>query len=209
MAEIEKKSMESRIQQAKKPTGEEGVATLERMNQSHEDLTLWALDFLEGEFSSILDIGCGGGATVSRLLNKYPKANKVFGVDYTAEGVELSTEFNKTMIPTRCEISQQNVLDLQFEKETMDLITAFETIYFWEKYELAFQNIRRIMKKGATFLVCCEMSDANNPRWEDAPSYMTLETGTHWKNQLEQAGFSHVTLHSKENSEWFCILAQK
>ena len=52
----------------RKPQGEEGVQMLHRMNKSHYEVTGWALDFLTfQENNQILDIGCGGGATLKRM----------------------------------------------------------------------------------------------------------------------------------------------
>ena len=49
-----------------KPTGAAGVDMLKYMNEENSDLTIWALDLLEyGDKDVILDVGCGGGATLS------------------------------------------------------------------------------------------------------------------------------------------------
>lgn len=197
--------MQQRIETAKKPTGEQGISTLERMNQSHESLTFWALDFLAEEESTILDVGCGGGATLARLLEKYPSAI-VHGIDYSPEGVALSKEKNKES--DRCHVLEGSVTKLPYETESFSLITAFETIYFWEDYAQAFSEIRRVLKENGTFLVCCEMSDPKNPRWEEALTLMRIEVGADWKKELEEAGFSEVNLEVGKD-EWICLLAKK
>lgn len=199
--------MEHRIGQAKKPSGDEGKATLERMNESHEGLTLWALDCLEGEFSSILDVGCGGGATVGRLLRKYPEST-VFGIDYSGEGVALSREKNADFLGSRCEIVEGSVLDLPYEEGQFSLVTAFETIYFWGDYPKALSEIGRVLCEGGTFLVCCEMSDPASPRWEEALPHMNLLTGEGWQKILEENGFSKVHLEKGEG-EWIYLLGKK
>lgn len=198
--------MKSAIETAKKPTGPEGTATLQRMNQSHESLTLWAMDLLQGDFSTILDVGCGGGATLSRLLHKYPQAT-VYGVDYSSEGVALSKEYNQEWLGSRCHIQEGSVLDLPYENQQFSLITAFETVYFWQDYATAFGEIRRVLDKNGIFLVCCEMSDPTNPRWKDALPWMALHTGEEWKQLLLQHGFSKVTLHQGEG-EWITLMVQ-
>lgn len=199
--------MEERIAQAKKPTGDVGVETLQRMNQSHESLTLWALSQLSGDFSEILDVGCGGGATVGRLLCKYPQAT-VYGIDYSTEGVALSKEHNAGDLGTRCHIVEGSVLDLPYEEDSFSLVTAFETIYFWGDYPKALGEIRRVLQHGGVFLLCCEMSDVDNPRWEKALPLMKIQTGAEWKVLLEQEGFSSVEVLEGEG-EWICLLAQQ
>ncbi len=199
--------MEERIAQAKKPTGDVGVETLQRMNQSHESLTLWALSQLQGEFSEILDVGCGGGATVGRLLHKYPQAT-VHGIDYSPEGVTLSKEHNASDLGKRCHIVEGSVLDLPYGEDSFSLVTAFETIYFWGDYPKALGEIRRVLQQNGVFLVCCEMSLVENPRWEQALPLMEIRSGEQWKALLEQEGFSSVQLLEGEG-EWISLLAKQ
>ncbi len=45
----------------------------------------------------ILDVGCGGGKTVSRLAQR-AVLGKVFGIDYSADMVEYSKKVNKRLI---------------------------------------------------------------------------------------------------------------
>lgn len=200
-------TMKARIDMARKPTGEKGVATLERMNESHSSLTFWALDLLEGEFDPMLDVGCGGGATLTRLLNKYPQAT-VYGIDYSPDGVALSQKNNETQLGTRCHITQGSVTELPYEDQTFSLITAFETIYFWDDYAKAFSEIQRVLKPEGLFLVCCEMSDPENPKWKDARPHMALKTGEQWKSLLENNGFTSVRLVQGEG-EWICLFCEK
>lgn len=203
--------METRINQAKKPTGDLGKATLERMNQSHESLTLWALDLLKEKtvgkkIETILDVGCGGGATLSRLLNQYTSAT-VYGVDYSSEGVALSKEFNKAFLGSRCHIQEGSVLELPYEERQFSLVTAFETIYFWQDYPKALAEIKRVLCENGIFLVCCEMSNPEEPRWQEALPHMNLLTGEGWEMLLKDNGFANVTLYKAEG-EWICLLVE-
>lgn len=44
---------------------------LERMNESHHNVTGWALSLWEIQGNdNILDIGCGGGAALSRMAEQ-------------------------------------------------------------------------------------------------------------------------------------------
>lgn len=199
--------MTERISQAKKPTGDLGVETLLRMNDSHEDLTLWALSQLKGDFSEILDVGCGGGATLGRLLKQFPTA-QVHGIDYSPEGVALSKEHNAEHLGGRCHILEGSVLDLPYETGQFSLVTAFETIYFWGDYPKALGEVSRVLSQDGVFLVCCEMSDVDNPRWTEAMPLMKVQAGALWKAELEACGFSQVSLLQGQG-EWFCLLGKK
>ena len=73
----------TRIGNPRKPQGEEGRQMLRRMNDSHAAVTEWALCFFDfHENDQVLDIGCGGGATLARM-SKHLKTGGLTGVDYS------------------------------------------------------------------------------------------------------------------------------
>lgn len=49
---------------------------------------------------------------------------------------------------------------LPYGDGAFDLVTAFETVYFWPDLEKAFQEILRTLKPGGRFLLVCETDDA-------------------------------------------------
>lgn len=203
----ERKITKQHIQNAKNPTGEQGKQTLERMNISHEELTNWALSFLKDNSpKNILDIGCGGGATVRRLINKYP-ASFVTGIDYSAQSIELSKELNADILGKKCDILCMDVHDMKFENESFDVITAFETIYFWSDLPKAFSQIKRILNKDAQFLICCESSDSSNIIWQDVLDDIRILSEQQWKMQLQANGFN--VINTQKRGEWICIITKK
>ena len=65
------------------PKGKMGRAMLKFMNLCHAPLTNWGLDLVGIQDGwAMLDIGCGGGKTLQRLL-KRSKGAKVYGIDRT------------------------------------------------------------------------------------------------------------------------------
>ena len=63
------------------PEGRMGRAMLWFMNCCHAPLTNWGLDLIGIQNNwTMLDIGCGGGATLKRLL-KRSKHAQVYGID--------------------------------------------------------------------------------------------------------------------------------
>ena len=52
----------------------------------------------------------------------------------------------------RGEILQGDVMKLPFRGETFDVITAFDTIYFWPAISEAFKKVYKILKIGGTFM---------------------------------------------------------
>lgn len=134
-----------------------GRFMLKSMNKGHEKLASWGRSYLEIKKEyTVLDLGCGGGRNIEYFLTK---ANKVYGIDHSETSVKMAREINKEAIESgRCQISVGDVRSLPFENESIDIITAFETIYFWDDIEECFKEIYRLLKNGGQFLICNEVS---------------------------------------------------
>ena len=117
----------------------------------------WGRSFLHIKTSDVvLDLGCGGGRNVQYFLTK---AKKVYGMDYSKTSVDIASSVNSEAIRDgRCKIIEADVAKLPFEDESIDIVTAFETIYFWNDIEECFKEIYRVLKKGGQFLICNEVS---------------------------------------------------
>ena len=133
------------------PKGRIGRFALWLMNISHTPMARWYLSLIQFESHWIvLDVGCGGGKNIARLLKRCPQG-KVYGVDYSEESVEMSKKTNRKHLGDRCFVEQGNVLDLPYEKEKFHLVTAYETVYFWGDLEKAFAEVSRVLKPGGLF----------------------------------------------------------
>lgn len=134
-----------------------GRFMLRSMNKGHEKLAKWGRSYIniDKEYT-VLDLGCGGGRNIEYFLTK---AGKVYGLDHSNTSVKMASEINKKAIDTgRCKILVGDVKNLPFEDESIDIVTAFETIYFWNDIERCFEEIYRVLKNGGQFLICNEVS---------------------------------------------------
>ena len=134
-----------------------GRFILKSMNKGHEKLARWGRSYLNIDKDYIvLDLGCGGGRNIEYFLTK---ADKVYGLDHSDTSVKMASEINKKAIDTgRCKILVGDVKSLPFEDQSIDIVTAFETIYFWDDIEKCFKEIYRVLKNGGQFLICNEVS---------------------------------------------------
>ena len=134
-----------------------GRFMLRSMNKGHEKLARWGRSYLNIDKNYIvLDLGCGGGRNIEYFLTK---ADKVYGLDHSDTSVKMASEINKKAIDTgRCKILVGDVKSLPFEDQSIDIVTAFETIYFWDDIEKCFKEIYRVLKNGGQFLICNEVS---------------------------------------------------
>lgn len=194
-----------------RPEGIGGKIMVHMMNTGHSSMAEWGFAHIKIQSEDVcLDIGCGGGANIRKLLEKSPYG-RVVGIDYSEISVEKSRKINKAGIESkRCEILQGDVMKLPFRDEIFDVITAFETIYFWPDICEAFKQVYKILKVGGTFMICNE-SNGENPRdekWTNRIQGMKIYNSEQIKKFLEDAGFTDVKV-DKTKKGWICVVVKK
>jgi len=202
------KSISSKIlQNARKPKGFIGRLMLKGMNIGHASLSNWALSLINWQPQwQVLDIGCGGGANIAEMLKRSPRG-EVYGIDFSAESVAYAQKTNRKALGKRCFIEQGNVESLPYNDNKFDLVTAFETVYFWKDMPKALQEVRRVLKTNGLFLICCEVSNPANTKWSDLIEGMVIHSENELQTLLEQNGFSNISV-SKQPTEKLSIVAQ-
>ena len=136
------------------PKGFIGRLMLSGMNMGHSPMAKWGFSQFDiPDKANIVDIGCGGGYNLKRLLAACPEG-KVFGVDISEESVKKSIAVNKKEVGRRCKVIQESAEKLPFKDQVLDLATAFETVYFWPDPQENFKEVRRVLKEGGRFFVC-------------------------------------------------------
>ena len=195
-----------------KPQGAHGTALLERMNGGHhEELALWGMSHLTiPEDGHALDIGCGGGANIERLLARMPEG-RVCGIDYSPLSVEVSRAHNALAIEQdRCTVLEGNASDIPFPNATFDLVTAFETTYYWD-LPTAFAEVGRVLKPAGLFLVCNEDDGCDLETAELAKQipHMSVLTAEMLEGELLTAGFSIVRTERIPHKGYLAIVAQR
>ena len=184
------------------------------MDKGHSALTDWALSYIEIQPKSIvLDVGCGGGNTISKLCKNIANG-KVYGIDYSELCVEKSRKFNKKdVICDKARILQASVSNLPFEDDKFDFVTAVETYYFWPDKLNDLKEILRVMKHGATLLLVFEMvRDDNDPfKWERVESALGIQAVSHDEinDMLLRSGYQDIRIHKNADKGWMCVLAEK
>ena len=153
----------TRIGNPRKPEGTEGEEMLERMNQSHYEVTGWALSYWEmQEDDRVLDIGCGGGATLHRMAEKVTSGH-VTGVDYSDVSVETSRRNNEKNISSgKMDVLEGSVENLPFADDSFDKIITVESFYFWPDPQENLKEVRRVLKAGGTFLLVADIYQNGN-----------------------------------------------
>lgn len=197
---------------ARKPEGLLGQFMVVGMNSCHEKLADWGCRFLGGGTpDQVLDIGCGGGANVRRFLNRFSDAH-VTGLDYSDVSVKSARKRNRAAIQAgRCEILQADVSRLNLPENQYDLVTAFETVYFWPEIRRSFENVFRVLKPGGRFLIVNESTGTDQAavKYAKIIDGMNLYTLGQLAVFMENAGFREIEQHQAADEPWIAVVGRK
>lgn len=199
---------------AAKPSGFWGKMMIKAMNKGHSSLTDWGLSYIDIPLNSaLLDVGCGGGRTVSKLCRMVGNG-KVYGIDYSELCVSKSKKLNqKNILCSKADIIKASVSLLPFDDEKFDVVTAVETYYFWPDKLEGLKEINRILKHGGKILLIFEMlkTDDNPNKWKPIEKRLNISAVT--KDEIGEillrAGYQNIQLHTKDGTSWLCAIAEK
>lgn len=196
----------------RKPQGFLGKLMVGGMNKGHAKCADWGMENISDiEPRAILDCGCGGGRNIAALLERFPDA-VAWGLDYSDVSVEKTRAVNKAAIEGgRCNVVQGDVTALPFDEKTFDLVTGFETVYFWPDIESCFRQVFRVLKPGGLFLIVNESdgTDAMGEKWEKMIDGMKLYKGEDLALVLKNAGFCDIHINRSIRKPWLAVTGKK
>ena len=183
------------------------------MNASHSKLTDWGLEQISiANHLTILDVGCGGGRTVSKLA-AIATQGKVYGVDYSEESVAATKRTNAQWIDLgRVEVCHGSVSQLPFRDAMFDLVTAVETHFWWPNLPGDTRELFRVLKPGGTLALIAEVyKGANTVVSRLAEKYasrtgMALLSADEHRELFTNAGFSNVQVIEERQKGWICAI---
>lgn len=188
------------LQNTRYPKGFWGRMIIYGMNRFHTPLARRGLDMIEWQPGwNVLDVGCGGGANLKRLMKLCPDG-KIYGIDASEECVSFSKKHNLRELDMRCFVCLGDVCSLPYPDETFDAVTAFETVYFWTPLDVAFSEIFRVLSPKGYFLISVEACDPGKGRiWSERISGMTIHSPESLEESLRKAGFVNIRKNVKDN----------
>ena len=197
---------------SRNPRGFWGFHIVKVMNgKRHAALPDWVFSELEPQKDAhVLDVGCGGGANVARLLARCPEGH-VTGLDFSSICLEEAKDLNyPAIVDKNCNIVGGNVSQLPLAKDRFDLVTAFETVYFWASLENGFEEIFRVLKPGGTCVIANEL-DGLSPEYREIESTvgMLVYTIEEISDVLAKVGFTDIKSRHDEERHFICVTATK
>ena len=189
--------LKSFFSQCARPKGALGRVMLSFMNYTHAPLTNWGLKIVDVQDGwTMLDVGCGGGFTIRRLL-KRSKDAKVYGIDISEESVAKAKKVNAEVLDKQVFVTLGSAEKLPYEDGKFNLVTAVETVYFWPNLPNCLQEVRRVLKSGGKFAILVEVVDGDS-MWTNVVEGMTAYSPEDLKKLLDEAGFTQTEIHRKK-----------
>lgn len=202
------------MNQVRKPTRWVGRLVARTMNRSHAAMTDWALGHVRiAPDATILDVGCGGGATVGKLAALAPEG-KVHGVDHSRGSVAESAHRNAALIGSgQVVIQLASVSHLPFKDDEIDLATAFETQYYWPDPVNDLKEILRVLRPGGTLLVAAEAYSRRDGSRLEASAMKLLGSRVpsveDERRLFRSAGFDSIQVITEPSRGWMCAIGRK
>jgi ubiquinone/menaquinone biosynthesis C-methylase UbiE len=206
------------IAQCRKPSGLFGRFILWDMNRHHSKLTDWGVSHVSiDKTATILDVGCGGGRTISKLA-AMASAGEVHGIDYSDASVAAARRNNAALIESgRVDIQQASASKLPFADNTFDLVTAIETHLFWPNLANDFAEIFRVLKRGGELLIVAEIYKGGKHLEgvrktifdKHLAANMNLFTPDEHRELFSSAGFGDVQIFEELDKGWICAIGKK
>jgi ubiquinone/menaquinone biosynthesis C-methylase UbiE len=140
--------------QLRNPSGENGVSTGIKMNNTNSNMincTLETLKITDNE--TILEIGPGNGQHLSQLMS-VAKNIQYYGVDVSETMITEAKKINAPFVALgKTSFLHSDGQLIPFPKNTFDKIFTVNTIYFWVNPNQYMAEIIRVLISGGTFSI--------------------------------------------------------
>lgn len=96
----------------------------------------------------ILDLGCGTGVLIQRLLQVAP-ASEVVGIDASAEMLEIA----KHKLPESVDLKLGSADNLPFASNYFDIVVSTSAFHFFRSPSQALQEAKRVLKPNGRLVI--------------------------------------------------------
>ena len=195
--------------QFSRPSSLMGRLLLRSMNIGHGRLHQWGLKAAGIQLTDrVLDVGCGGGKAIYRILEETRR--EVAGVDHSPEAVKTARSVNRAAVSSgRLRIVESSVESLPFRDGLFDVVTAFETTYFWPELQAGLTEIHRVLNRGGRLVIANEFADrASAGAWAGRLN-MRVPDSDALAGAAYEAGFLMVDVSVHPHNGWLRLVAAK
>ncbi len=122
---------------------------------------------------SLLDIGCGEGFFIKKILENI-KGLKAAGIDVSEKNLKLAQKNSP-----RARFVKSDACRLPFKDDSFECVTALELLEHVTRPDKVLLEIRRVLKKGGTFV--CTIPNSDALQWKIIWSFWVQTLGKHWE----------------------------
>lgn len=166
-----------------------------------EKLTSW--DFYEKikeyttKDSICLDLGTGGG---EKVLKYYPEVKKIYATDFSSQMINTAKENLKAYPNKNVEFMQMDNLNMTFENETFDLISARHTVIDAKQIYKALKPDGVLVIEGVDQKDCWALKTlfGRGQAYKDKNPISKIDY-----EALKEAGFSKIELIEIREDEYY------
>ena len=115
---------------------------------------------------SVLDVGCGGGATSRSMAEQVGPQGRVVGVDISSTILAVAKERSGHLPNLQFQVGNAQTMDLG--EEVFDLVYSRFGVMFFQDAITAFANLHRALKPTGRLMFLCWRAAAENP-WMQRP----------------------------------------
>lgn len=198
----------------RKPEGELGLEMLERMNETHEAVTNWAIDLLEiKESDRLLDIGCGGGGTLHKISSIIDTGH-LSGIDYSLTSIDATMKKNwDDFVAGKLDVTQASVEKMPYADDAFDKIISIESFYFWPNPLENLKEVYRVLAPAGKTMITLDIHNTDElmEKYKENIEMFELFVPTieEFKQLMEDAGFKEVKIHTKDGEDWIAAEGTK
>jgi SAM-dependent methyltransferase len=157
-------------------------------------------ELVEGE--TVLDLGSGGGLDVMLSARRVGPSGKAYGLDMTDEMLELARRNQAEAGITNVEFLKGDIEDVPLPDASVDVIISNCVINLSVDKEQVLREAHRVLVPGGRFAVSdvITLRDFTDEEKADMASWTGCIAGaltsTEYRNGLESAGFSDITVEA-------------
>ena len=127
-----------------------------------------SLGFAPPQVEAVLDVGCGTGELLGKLVQRWPTA-RVVGLDFSRE---MLAQAARKPFSTTVELVEGSVYELPFAAGAFDLVTNTLSSHFYQDLPVALRELFRVTAPGGTLV----MASLGNGAWRYVPGPVGRET---------------------------------
>lgn len=146
-------------------------------------------EFLTHRTGTLLDVGCGKGAS-TKYLTKYFDPKKITGINISARQIEICR-----IVAPECHFKVMDAAHLEFNEAHFDNVLCIEAGLHFFTRRTFFEEAHRVLKPGGRVAMLdflCHYDALDGPSLRTLPRENYLPDLNAYKESLLEVGFKHV-----------------